>query len=167
MNNDGKQHLISHLSMISDNDISTAPKQGENGEWVPVEELWGSNLAVSVILMWLVFIWHIIHIRQCFPVPHATLDLPLSSLFQRHGTSVMGTIWHSLLAQVRLYDYCQAAWTRVLALTLLLCFTPRPCICHFFTQTNSWVDGYTFVRTYNNFTVSHLQWMVEDAFFFA
>lgn len=155
---------------MSDNDINTVPKQGEDWVWVLLEGPWGSNLAVGVILAWLVFIWHIIHIKQCFPVPHATLDLPLSPLFQRHGTTVMGTIWHSLLARVRLCDYCQTAWTRVPALPLLLVclllplplFHTQPFICHFFTQTNARVDESAFVRTYNDFTASHLPWRICD-----
>lgn len=76
--------------------------------------------------------------------------------------------WHGLW----LCDYCQTAWTRDLTLPVLnVClslllplFHTQPYICHFFTQTNSPVDGCRFVRTHNNFMVSHLQWMVWDSY---
>lgn len=118
---------------------------GGDWEWLMVNELQGSNLAVDVIRVWLVFIWHIIHIRHCFPIPHATLDLPLPSLFRRQGTTVIGTIWLSLLAWVRLSDYCQTAWTRVFTLPrslvylpLLLFHTQHICHCLSINKLEGW-----------------------------
>lgn len=71
--------------------------------------------------------------------------------------------WHK-------FDSVIIAKRRERGFSLSLACSLAPCVSHpvFYLSflhthtTNSWVDGYTFVRTYNNFTLPHMRWMVWD-----